>query len=546
MNAMLRGFCVLLAAALSVGAEAAVCQMASEGPAPSSVTRYVFLVDTSASMEGAGGSPRIFSRVKSTLLQFTRTSPPGTQVQINTFNQGLTGTRRFTLPAEQAAFAAYVNSLRADGQKTYVNRALADTYKALRNQKDVNTLLYVLTDGRDNEYGSQRRLREFVRDYRLSRGAYDWLYYVTLGLPTPPDTREALGSLPNTRLLSSAPGRLPSLSLVTLQPGRLNLGNLQLAPSPQRDLSVRVQGQSQALHARVDSPDLERHGAFLSAELNQPQASRLTGVRFTLRNAESLPAGRYTATLCLEGPSTVILQPGALPLSFAYHPQARYRLERGGPARVDLTQGAVSTQTYQLRAENTWATDPVTLTVPTIEGLALSLNGAHSAEVKPGSAVALSLRNTGLPRNQPVQVALRVNAAGAEVAAPAPLEVVQPLTFLQRYGLWLALAVLLSLSLLAAYLNGRRPWGNLQSDEGPPRRLRGKQVDAARLLSNPLLSGLVLQGRAIRPTLAAIPAGLEVRIGRSLLEPGDPLEPDEAMTITRDGSYIDTLTYKKA
>lgn len=548
INQMLRRMTILLAAALPTSALAAVCETRPQARAPAAATRYVFLVDTSASMEGAGGSAKIFQRVKATLLQFTKTSPPGTEVQISTFNEGVTGTRRFVLPADQAAFTTHVNGLRADGQKTYVNRALADTYRALRDETDVNTIFYVLTDGKDNETGSQRHLREFVRDYRLSRGEYDWLYYVTLGLATPADTRAALAPLPNTRLLSNAPGQLPTLSLVTIQPGRLELGNLQLAPDAQRDLKVTVQGTSPDLQFRVDSPDLERHGAFLNAQPNAAQASRLTSVTFSLRNAQNLPPGTYAATLCLSGPSTGIIQPGALPLTFAYHPQAQYELTRQGEDARTLARGEALTQTYQLHAANRWATAPVTFSAPDTPGLDISINGAPSAEVKPGGTVTLTVRNVGLTRNAPITVAPQVNAAGAQVNAAPPFTVTQPATFWERFGLWLILLVLVLVVLAAYLLEKQKSWGSVNSEHTPgkPKALRGETVDLAKLLGNPQLNGLTFKNRAGRPTIAAIPDGLVLSIGRSRLEAGDPLEHGEPMTAVRDGVEIDTLTYQKA
>lgn len=543
---LLRRATVLVAATLLTGAAAVTCESPTPAPPLTGNTRYVFLVDTSASMEGAGDSAKIFQKVKAALLQFTQTSPPGTEVQVTTFDEGVKGTQRFILPADRANFTAHVNSLRANGQKTYVNRALAETYRALRDEAKANTVIYVLTDGKDNEYGSQKQLREFARDYQLNRGTFDWLYYVTLGLSTPADTRSTLAPLPNTRLLSNSPGQLPAFSLVTIQPGRLDLGNLQLTPEVQRDLSVRVQGTAPKLQFRVDSPELDQHGAFLDVLPSAAQATQLKDVTFALRNAQNLPPGTYAATLCLSGPSTGIIQPGTLPLTFAFHPQAQYALTLQGQDAVSLPRGAETVQTYKLDAVNRWATMPVTLRAPEIAGLDVTVNGAPSAEVNPGQTFEVKVRNDRMTRNMPAMVAPVVTAPGAQVGAPPPFSVTQPATFWERFGVGLALLGALLTGLVIFLVRKRRPWGTLSSEQTPgkPRKLRGDVVEVAKLLGNSELNGLTFKGRT-RPLIAAIPDDLVLRIGPSRLEVDDPLESGEPMTVVRNGVEIETLTYQK-
>ncbi|GGM16653.1 hypothetical protein GCM10010841_26210 [Deinococcus aerophilus] len=507
--------------------------------------RYVFLVDTSGSMRGVGGTPNIFGRVKSELKRFLASAPDGSTVQFNTFDARLNSGPTFDLPDERQAFQAYVDRLQANGQSTHVYRALDETLTALPEAQQSATMLYLLTDGKDNDQASATRLQSFLQRYQVQRGPHDWLYYITLGLQTPADVQQALKNVPRTQTLSAAPGQLPRLSVITIQPGQLNLGNLRLTPVAQRDLNVITQGTSVNLQAQVVSPDLERHGAYLTARLNAARSSGLSSVRFSLKNTETLPPGTYRARLCLSGPDGAAVQPGALELKLAYHPAAHYQLEAQKAAgTLELKRGEEQSVTYTLTG-NPWATGPVAVEAQAPEGLGVTLNGQPQTQLRPGDRLQVILRNQALPSDRAQQVQLRLRAPDGETGPLAPLTVIQPKTFLERFWPLLMLAALLGAAALLWWWTSRRPWALAQID-GQTFKLRSEIVHLEQLTGSPDLRHLSLRRRNTQGRLHKIPEGVEVRAGRDLLETNDVLERNEEHTILRDGQLVARITLKQA
>nr|WP_281377065.1 vWA domain-containing protein [Deinobacterium chartae] len=508
--------------------------------------RFIFLIDLSKSMVGVGGSPNIFPRVQRELQRFARTLPEGTEVRLITFDAGPTSDRSFTLPGELDRYLAHVRSLRATGTRTYINRTLKQTVMALRPDERTATLLYLFTDGRDND--SQTRLQDFTRIYQLQRGPHDWLYYLTLGIDVPAEVRAALAPLGRTQALSAAPGTIPALTVSSVRPATLHLGNLHLEPEPSRALEVRTQGGETALQLAVRAPELERHGALLSVTPGRIR-SGVNDLRFTLANAANLPEGTYHATLCVQGPDGSMVTPAAVSLELAFHPAARYALEPQSPLpdTLSLFAGQTATLDYTVGG-NRWATEAITVRPGTLpDGLSATVNGAASATVRPGDTVRLALENAGeLPRDLPQPLALEVEASPGAQVAPVPLPTVtQPPTFLERWGLLLALAALLVLAILMGLWWTGRPWGVLEYD-GARHRLRGRTAILPRTAGD--LAGLSLErpgARARGPRLLAVPSDIELIDEGYMLEVQDHLEWDTAVAVRSYGKPAGSFTVSR-
>lgn len=532
---------------------AQVCEVgtpSTPGSLPSSY-HYIFIIDTSASMVGQGdGAGRVvFPKVKSELKNFLNRVPPDTLVTIQTFDQGPRAQRSFRLPVQRAEMTRYVDALQADGQRTYVYATLLNVLKGLARSSDVATSIYLFTDGKDNDPGPLT-MADVAREYRLRRGPHDWLYYITLGLSTPSDVSAALRGTPGSRAVSAAPNQVPRLSEVALRPGVIDLGNLFGPRAAQRDLELRTQGDDAPVSFEVSAPSVEKHGSFLEVAPRQLSGNGTHSLRFTLRNPDSLPYGSYSVRLCARGSSNTLVRPGVLQVNFAYHPPAQYTLKAlQAPQSLDLPRGESATLRFRLEG-NEWARQPAEVAVNGLpEGLEASLNGEPGpVALRPGEELRVELRNNGFGSGTLAEPSLSLRPpAGVAETFRVPLPAVsQPPTLWERlrpFLRWLVLAAAALAAGLAWAAARNAPWARGRLIGAPPdcpeihKDLRGgRPIDLGLCFGQPSLRGLQIKGsRAGSPVLHACPPDLEVRAGGVLLEPDDPIDFGEPVTITDIG-----------
>lgn len=509
--------------------------------------RFVFVVDTSASMMGLGdGKAVIFPKVQAELIRFLGDLPAGAEVVILPFHQGPQGQARFRLPEERAKAQAYIRSLKATGQNTWIYRTLVALLENLPIDPGLATVYYIFTDGVDNDRRGPYRMRDVVERFRLRQGPYDWIYYVALGAEVPPEVTAGLGLLPRTRVERARIGEVPPIGAYTFKPQTLDLGNLKGQPEGRVEVLLEAQGRPGPLRLRVEDQALQERGAFLEVQPQTLGPGRQT-LRFRLAGGDRLPDGMYQAWLCLTPPQGAVVRPQAVRIRLAHHPPALYRLiPLAAPEALELPKGGTAELRYRLEG-NAWASAPVEVRLETPKGLRGELNGAPGPiALRPGQELALRLRNEGLGGGVRVQPRLEVQAPlGAQVEAPPLPPVLQPKTWLERLlALWW---LLLLLALLLAYLllrgwSALRPWGRgvYIGPECQEKTLHLKgRVDLGRLTGNPELEGLLLgKGPGGRGIIHAIPAGLEVRVGRSRLEEGEPVEPKEEMVFRSNGREV--------
>ncbi|EYB69271.1 von Willebrand factor, type A [Deinococcus phoenicis] len=192
---------------------------------PPDQTRVVFLLDTSGSMAGQGDSVAdIFAKVKGAILRGTRaTTAPGT-VEIDTFDRGPQQRASFLWPGERAEFERTVNSLEANGANTWLYRSMQDLFSRLAPRDQVATTVYVVTDGRDNDPSRTASIRSALDAFNLSRGPFDKLYYVALGISVPQSVKQAFADTTFAQALELPPGQAPDFTAVTLTPGLVTVG----------------------------------------------------------------------------------------------------------------------------------------------------------------------------------------------------------------------------------------------------------------------------------------------------------------------------------
>lgn len=501
--------------------------------------RFIFVVDTSGSMMGRGdGKAIIFPKVKEEILRFLGRIPEGSEIIIVPFHQGPQGEERFILPADKARAEAYIRTLQATGQNTWIYRTLVRVLDRLPQNPNLATVIYIFTDGIDNDRTGPYRMRDVVERLKLKQGPYDWIYYVALGVSVPPEVKQGFAALPRTRVQEAQVGSVPQLGSYTVKPSTLQLGNLKLTPSAETTVLLEAQGTPGPLKVRVDDASLQEKGAFLQVTPPVLTAGK-HNLQFQLMGGQALPDGVYDAWLCLQAPEGTLVRPEALRIRFAHHPPAIYKLvPEQVPEQMNLRPGETGEALYRLEG-NRWATEPATLEVITPKGLEARINGRPSpTQVAPGEKVVVAITNQALGAGQRGVPTLQLQApTGAQVAGvpsfPLVVQPTTPLDWLMR--LW----PLLLLPLIAVWWwwRSRQPWGECTFIGAPPEcqektlHLKGKRVDLGTISGEEELKGLVLERSGDGAKITQLPTDLKVRVDNFSLEEGDTVSPGETLGI---------------
>ena len=512
----------------------------------------VFIVDTSGSMATPMPSGSLMEQVRRELVRFTTAAAfKDNSVRLVTFDEGIQSDSRFNFPNDRAAFVARVNNLQATGKHTYVYRSLGQVLSELRGQPDVANAVYLFTDGEDNER-PQHPIAEVINDYGVHRGAFDWLFYVNLGLPTPTDVRQATNGLSRVRAISTAEGAVPQLSALTVRPSQIVLGNFQTTPGAQgANLSVDLTGAAASVPVTFPSGDaLDAHGAALTIHPSVITLATRT-LQFNLLNATNLPPGQYHTTLCLNAPDGVIVRPETIPITFDYHPAPAYAIAAtpGQGKSLQLNSKGSQTLDYALTG-NTWAKDPVTVDVKNVpDGLQIGVNGRPApGQVLPGQPLRVTLTNVALPSGQDgIQPALAFTPPpGASINTTSLMlpSFSTPKSFWQQWWwliLILALLAALLLALLAWYVVSNRAWAKAMivspgDCRGYDASLRGSRPDVGQVSGCKDLDGLRLERQTGSPNgvkVRGVPSGVELRssYGNALIEVDDHIEFEETVVV---------------
>ncbi|WP_448376978.1 VWA domain-containing protein [Fervidobacterium sp.] len=520
---------------------------------------YIFVLDTSGSMMGLGdGKGRvIFPKVKAELKRFIERLPRESRVTLQTFDAGPGPTRTFVLPEEKEGLLRYVDGLEAKGSQTYLYVTLLKVLQEVERSRRPNEAvsIYVFTDGKDND-PAPLTMEDVVRKYKVVRGPYDWLFYISLGTPTPKEVVNAFQGQPNAQVLEMAPNQVPTLSEVLAKPSTLDLGNLWTSKEVQRDVRLEARGTLQAVRLQVQAPALDQAGALLEVEPIQIPGNGTSTLTFRLRNGESLSPGTYAAWLCLQVPENTVVRPQGIALKLAFHPPGEYALvPLEVPEALSLRPGEQAELVYKLQG-NAWAKEPVSVAVEAPKGLKATLNGQEGpVSLLPGEELKVTLENTGLGAGNTVLPAFQVNAPeGSTVQGPPNLpQVTQPLSLwdwlVRFWWLWLPLLLLL-LWLLWRWWQGSQPWGEGVFVSAPPNCEQSKKplkgiVDVGKLFGEERLEGVKISFRKGRAYLDRTPGSVKVEQGGFRVDDGERLEWEETITFrSSDKEELGTLTIR--
>ncbi|MGB7375273.1 MAG: vWA domain-containing protein, partial [Rivularia sp. (in: cyanobacteria)] len=146
-----------IVALISIFLSTALAQAASKGSID-----WIVVVDTSASMRGAGGTKNIFNQVKNSITEFVNTAQLGDTVTIYSFDKDVTlETQNIPIisNSNRGQLKQIVASLKADGVRTHTGKAVqrALQHSALLNQRSDalgrTVSILFLTDGVEDVSG---------------------------------------------------------------------------------------------------------------------------------------------------------------------------------------------------------------------------------------------------------------------------------------------------------------------------------------------------------------------------------------------------------
>lgn len=350
-----------------LAATAAHTQPATTRPVPSTERiriDYVFLIDVSKSMIGAGNHENIFPGVIKTISGFVDRLEAGTTVYVIPFAEAVGEAKEFTINerADLADVVAYLHSLEATGNKTAVYdsiKAALDVVKSRRGEAhraDHAVVLHVYTDGDDNVSGLT--LTQILEDYKLNRGPYDWLFYTELGLPRSAEKQAAFSARKdeNVVYVSEKAGEVrPIVQIEALLPF-LNFGNVVEGEWPSRSMKFAIRTShalppklTVSIEPRFD--DLRAAGVLAEIEPSRfPVDSSEKLLKLTLKNLESLPRGKYNGRLRLDANDPyVIVIPSEITTTFSYEVPKLITLSPAPGERLPIEFGMARPKTTVAR-----------------------------------------------------------------------------------------------------------------------------------------------------------------------------------------------------
>ncbi len=174
-----------------------VCVSASHGPTVARQEQnsaenrgrvdWIFVLDTSASMRGAGGASDIFDEVKTALEEFINAAEQGDSVTFYTFDRDTTPrpTVRITDEADRRDLRRILQSLDANGDRTYTGKAVRDALDRARELGERGKAehrrpsIVLLTDGVEDVRGIPNPVSIPSNVQRIPGAPY--IFYVSLG-----------------------------------------------------------------------------------------------------------------------------------------------------------------------------------------------------------------------------------------------------------------------------------------------------------------------------------------------------------------------------
>lgn len=177
------GCCICVLLAVLAGCPA------STGQVDRGSVDWIFVLDTSASMHGAGGTANIFGKVKEAISDFIRSAREGDTITLYTFDRDTTlrGHIRISGEIDKRDLLKVVEDVPSEGDRTYTGKAIHDALDRaieLRQRADAadRTVSIVLfTDGLEDVRGLTNPIT-IPSNIDLVPKAQPYIFFVSVGV----------------------------------------------------------------------------------------------------------------------------------------------------------------------------------------------------------------------------------------------------------------------------------------------------------------------------------------------------------------------------
>jgi hypothetical protein len=150
---------------------------------------WIFVLDTSASMHGAGGTANIFGKVKEAISDFIRSAREGDTVTLYTFDRdtSLRGHMRISGEIDKKDLLKIVGDLSSEGDRTYTGKAIHDALERaieLRQRSgaaDRTVSIVLFTDGLEDVRGLADPI-SIPSNIALLPKAQSYIFFVSVGV----------------------------------------------------------------------------------------------------------------------------------------------------------------------------------------------------------------------------------------------------------------------------------------------------------------------------------------------------------------------------
>ena len=150
---------------------------------------WIFVLDTSASMHGAGGTANIFGKVKETISDFIRSAREGDTITLYTFDRDTTlrGHIRISGEIDKRDLLKVVQDVPSQGDRTYTGKAIHDALERaieLRqrsNAGDRTVSIVLFTDGLEDVRGLANPIA-IPSNIDLVPKAQPYIFFVSVGV----------------------------------------------------------------------------------------------------------------------------------------------------------------------------------------------------------------------------------------------------------------------------------------------------------------------------------------------------------------------------
>lgn len=292
---------------------------------------WIFIMDTSASMRGAGGSKNIFDKVKSTIGDFVRATSEGDSVTLYTFDRDTKArpTVRIADETDRRDLLKTIDEIQANGDRTYTGKAIHDALERAAElgqrpdaaQRTISIVLF--TDGLEDVRGIQNPI-SIPSNIALIQREKPYLFFVSLGeeherqldellknyergevIPDPgADRISDIGKRIRKQIEAPAP---PTPINLSVEPAVLDFGQVEPGDNTGRQ-AINVRSNI-AVKARMTLEDSAGSGISMvePQDAIEIKPGESTAVKIRLKAASSMANGARSVRLVLtpEG-----IQPG--------------------------------------------------------------------------------------------------------------------------------------------------------------------------------------------------------------------------------------------